>query len=243
MNIVEHVGAYCLLMRKVFSPPQKWKIFFRQLIVEIDTLGMKSLGLIALISIFMGAVISIQMCNNLSNLPHEIVGYSTRESFILEFCSTMVALILTGKIGSSISSQIGTMRITEQIEAMELMGVNSANFLILPKTIALMAFIPFITLFSIVLGLLGGLTVTALTQYITVTEYLDGMRFDFKPYNVYYSIVKSVVFAFLITTGSAYYGSLPKHTSNEVAIHSTKAVVIVSVNILLMNLVLTKVFL
>ncbi len=243
MNIIEQIGDYMLLMRKVFTFPQKWRVFFRQLIIEIDSLGIQSIGLIALISIFMGAVINIQMCNNLGNLPTYIIGYSTRESFILEFCSTVIALILTGKIGSSIASQIGAMRITEQIEAMELMGINSANYLILPKAIALMLFIPLVTVFSIVLGLLGGLGTIYFIKAITVSEYIEGIQHEFQPFYVYYSIIKSIVFAFIITTGSAYYGYIPKNNTGEVALYSTKAVVVVSINILLMNLLLTKILL
>ena len=144
------IGRYFILMGKVFSRPEKAAIYRRRIIYEMEALGIDSIGLTALISVFIGAVITLQMCINLDSpfIPRSLVGYATRETMILEFSSAVVALILAGKVGSSIASEIGTMRITEQIDALEIMGVNSASYLILPKIVAAMIFFPFLTILS-----------------------------------------------------------------------------------------------
>ncbi|MDE5906501.1 MAG: ABC transporter permease, partial [Alistipes sp.] len=151
------IGRYFVLMGKVFSRPEKMSIYRRRIIYEMEALGVDSIGLTAIISVFIGAVITLQMCINLESpfIPRSLVGYATRETMILEFSSTVVALILAGKVGSSIASEIGTMRITEQIDALEIMGVNSASYLILPKIVAAVFFFPFLTILSILIGISG----------------------------------------------------------------------------------------
>ena len=150
LKIFELIGRYFILMGKVFSRPEKRAIYRRRIIYEMESLGLNSIGLTAIISVFIGAVITLQMSINLESpfIPKYIIGYATWETMILEFSSTVVALILAGKVGSSIASEIGTMRITEQIDALEIMGVNSASYLILPKIVATVLFFPF-------LGILG----------------------------------------------------------------------------------------
>ena len=157
-KIFELIGRYFMLMGKVFSRPEKAAIYRRRIIYEMESLGIDSIGLTAIISVFIGAVITLQMCINLDSpfIPRSLVGYATRETMILEFSSTVVALILAGKVGSSIASEIGTMRITEQIDALEIMGVNSASYLILPKIVAAVVFFPFLTILSIAIGIIGG---------------------------------------------------------------------------------------
>lgn len=243
LKFFSDIGSYTILLGRVFSIPQKWKIFHKQVVDEMVSLGLMSLPIVAIVSIFMGAVIAIQLALNLESLPGQTVGFATRESLILEFCSTMIALIMAGKVGSSIASGIGTMRITEQVDALELMGVNSANYLILPKIVGLVSLAPFITILSITLGLIGGLIGIAVTDFITVDQFIEGMQMDFKPYYVVYSLFKSMVFAFIITTIAAFWGYSVRSGSWEVSKNSTLAVVMSSITILIFDLVLTELLL
>ena len=226
LKIFELIGRYFMLMGKVFSRPEKAAIYRRRIIFEMESLGVNSIGLTAIISVFIGAVITLQMCINLDSpfIPRSLVGYATRETMILEFSSAVVALILAGKVGSSIASEIGTMRITEQIDALEIMGVNSASYLILPKIVAAMVFFPFLTILSIQIGILG-------------------LLMDFKPYSITYTLIKTVFFAYIITSISAFYGYNARGNSLEVGAASTRAVVASCVVILLFDLILTQVLL
>jgi len=231
------VGQYFILMGKVFSRPEKLPIYRRRIIYEMDALGLNSIGLTAIISVFIGAVITLQMSINLESpfIPKYIIGYATRETMILEFSSTVVALILAGKVGSNIASEIGTMRITEQIDALEIMGVNSASYLILPKIVATVLFFPFLTILSILIGIAGGWMIAAFT----------GIRllYDFKLYSIVYSLIKTCFFAFIITSVSAFYGYYAKGNSLEVGKASTRAVVASSIVIMIFNLILTQILL
>ena len=206
----------------------------------MESLGVNSIGLTAIISVFIGAVITLQMCINLDSpfIPRSLVGYATRETMILEFSSAVVALILAGKVGSSIASEIGTMRITEQIDALEIMGVNSASYLILPKIVAAMVFFPFLTILSILIGILGGYLIAAATGIMIPADYVDGLLMDFKPYSITYTLIKTVFFAYIITSISAFYGYNARGNSLEVGTASTRAVVASCVVILLFDLIL-----
>ncbi|MDR1226174.1 MAG: ABC transporter permease [Prevotellaceae bacterium] len=243
MKFFASIGQYIMLLWRVFSLPQKWKIFRRQVVNEMYSLGIMSTPIVAIVSFFVGAVIAIQTALNLAGLPAYVVGFATRESLILEFCSTMIALILAGKVGSSIASQIGSMRISEQIDALELMGVNAASYLILPKIIGLVLLVPFITIFSITLGIFGGYVGILVTDFIGGNNFIEGIQMNFMPYYVAYSIIKSMVFAFIITSVSAYWGYNVKRGSLEVGKNSTRAVVMSSISILVFNLVLTELLL
>lgn len=244
-KIFAPIGKYCLLMKRAFSKPQKWRIFWKQCIFEADKLVINSIPLVALISVFIGAVLVIQTANNLENpfIPKMYVGYMTRESLILEFCSTMICLILAGKVGSNISSEIGSMRITEQIDAMEMMGVNSANYLILPKLTVTTLLNPLLMLMSFMLGLLGGYLIVAITGIINLNDYVAGIRYWFLGLYVIYSIIKTAVFSFIISSVSCYYGYYAEGGSLGVGRSSTKAIVISSALILIFNLLLTKLIL
>lgn len=190
----------------------------------------------------MGAVVALQMSINLDEgfIPRSLIGYATRETMILEFSSTVVALILAGKVGSSIASEIGTMRITEQIDALELMGVNSASYLILPKIVSAVVFFPFLCILSILIGTVGGYLVSALTGVVLPGDFIEGLHLDFKPWSIIYALIKTAVFAFIITSVSSFYGYYAKGNSLEVARSSTSAVVASSISILLFNLILTQ---
>jgi len=245
MRIFHSVGTYVLLLKKVFSKPEKKRIYYKQTILEIEKLGLNSVGIIAIISFFMGAVITIQTAYNMENplLPNYLIGLAARDSILLEFSSTIVALILAGKVGSNIASEIGTMKVSQQIDALEIMGVNSASYLILPKVIATIFFNPFLTMLSIVVGVLGGWSVGVFTGVVTTQQYIDGIQYAFIPYYITYAIIKTIVFAFLITTISAFHGYYVEGGSIEVGRASTKAVVTSSVMILLFNLILTQLLL
>ncbi len=242
MRVFELIGRYFLLMGKVFSRPEKSAIYRRRILYEMEALGVNSIGLTAIISVFIGAVITLQMCINLDSpfIPQSLIGYATRETMILEFSSTVVALILSGKVGSSIASEIGTMRITEQIDALEIMGVNSASYLILPKIVAAIVFFPLLTVLSIGIGILGGWAIAYLTGIMIPSDYIDGLLLDFKSYSIVYSLIKAAVFAYIITSVSAFYGYYAKGNSLEVGAASTRAVVASSIVIMTFNLTLTQ---
>ncbi len=246
MKFLFHLGQYALLMQKVFSKPEKKRLYFRQLLVELESLGLNSLGIVVVISVFMGAVITIQTGLNLENpfIPLYLIGYGTRDSMILEFSSTIVSLILAGKIGSNIASEIGTMRVTEQIDALEIMGVNSASYLIFPKILAAVISFPFLVIISIFIGIIGGwLGGCVLTDVLSTDAYIVGLRYYFVPYYITYSLIKTTLFAFIITSVSSYYGYYTEGGALEVGRSSTKAVVYSSVLILLFNLILTQLLL
>lgn len=245
MGILYHVGRYFMFMKKVFSKPEKHVMYYKQTLREIENLGINSIGIVAIISVFMGAVITIQTAYNSTSplLPPYLIGLAARDSILLEFSSTMVALILAGKVGSSIASEIGMMKVTEQIDALEIMGVNSASYLVLPKIVSAMLFNPLLTLISMIVGIAGGWAVGNFTGIITSEQYLLGIRYAFIPYYIVYGLIKTVVFAFIITSISAYNGYHVEGGAVEVGRSSTKAVVFSCVVILLFNLILTQLLL
>jgi len=238
-------GRYFLMLGKVFSKPEKAVVYYKQTMREFVFLGINSIGIISIISFFMGAAITLQTAYNTENpiYPTYLIGLGCRDSIILEFSSTISALILAGKVGSSIASEIGTMRVTEQIDALEIMGVNSASFLILPKMIATLVFNPFLTLLSIIIGILGGWIAGTQAGVITTQDFVYGIQYAFIPYYITYSLIKTVVFAFIITSVSAFQGYYVSGGSLEVGQASTKAVVYSSVLILLFNVILTQLLL
>jgi phospholipid/cholesterol/gamma-HCH transport system permease protein len=245
LKLFEQIGRYVLLMGKVFSKPEKLGIYRRRILFEMDALGMNSIGLTAIISIFIGAVITLQMSINLESpfIPQYLIGYATRETMILEFSSTVVALILAGKVGSTIASEIGTMRITEQIDALEIMGINSASYLILPKVVATVFFFPFLTILSILIGVIGGYMISVFTGIMIPDDYVEGLFYCFRTYSIIYSLIKMAFFAFIITSISAFCGYYAAGNSLEVGKASTRAVVISSIVIMLFNLILTQILL
>lgn len=231
-------------MKRVFAKPQKGSIYWRQIIFEIDSMGISSLSLVAIISVFMGGSIAIQAANSIDSplVPLYTVGFTTRQSIILEFSPTIVCLILAGKVGSNIASEIGAMRITEQIDALEIMGVNSASYLILPKVIGAILIFPFLIAISMVLGIAGGYIMGVSSGACTAYEYIYGIQAFFNPNHLYYSFTKVIVFAFIITSVSSYYGYYTQGGALEVGRSSTKAVVASSILILLFSLILTNLF-
>lgn len=242
---LEQLGQYLLLMKLVFTRPERWRLFWREFFKEGEKLVLKSIPIVSVISLAIGAVIVIQTATNLENpiISKMYVGYMARESLVLEFCSTMIALILAGKVGSNISSEIGSMRISEQIDAMEMMGINSANYLILPKICSATLFNPLLMLLSFFLGLVGGALIIIFTGIITLNQYSEGLQFAFQFYYIVYSMVKMALFSFIITSVASYHGYYATGGSLGVGSASTRAIVVSSVSILIANLAVTQIML
>ena len=247
MKFLYSLGEYTIFMNKVFSRPEKWKMFRQNILDEMVTLGVSSLPIVAIISFFMGAVITIQTASNTGGgiIPLYTVGFAVRESVILEFSPTIISLIIAGKVGSNISSEIGTMKVTEQIDALEIMGVNSIGYLMLPKILSTTIFFPILISISIVLSLIGGWFAGVTSGLYSTETYLLGIRafWEVDQYSLYYALGKSMVFAFLITSIASYFGYYTKGGALEVGKASTTAVVVSSVAILLANYVITQVIL
>jgi phospholipid/cholesterol/gamma-HCH transport system permease protein len=233
-----------MLMFRVFKKPQNFRVYARQTIYEIDAIGISSLSIVAIISAFMGGIIAIQSAFSFDSpfIPLYAVGFTVRESIILEFSPTVVCLILAGKVGSNIASEIGAMRITEQIDALEIMGINSAGYLIFPKIAGAVIIFPFLIALSMFLGILGGYLMGVTSGACSSYEYIFGIQAYFQPWKLYYSFTKVLVFAFIITSVSSYYGYNTTGGALEVGKSSTNAVVYSSILILLFSLILTNLF-
>ncbi len=238
-------GRYCLFMGKVFTIPDRWRSFFSRTVAEIAKLGVDSIPLVIVISIFIGAVITIQMQLNVTSplIPAYSVGLATRDIVLLEFSNSILCLILAGKVGSNIASEIGTMRVTEQIDALEIMGVNSANYLVMPKVIGFLLYMPILVAFCIGTSFLGGFLVALVTDLIPVSRYIYGLQAMFSEWYVWYGFIKSLFFSFVISSVAAFYGYYVRGGALEVGKASTNAVVASSILILLLDVVLTKLLL
>lgn len=233
-------GRYLQLMGRVMSLPERFRVFLRQYVREMVSLGVDSIGIVLLISFFIGAVICIQIKLNIATpwMPTFTTGYTTREIMLLEFSSSIMCLILAGKVGSNIASEIGTMRVTQQIDALEIMGINSASFLILPKVAGMMTMIPFLVIFSITSGFVGAYA-TALAGIITAEDLTVGLLHNFNVWYIWMSIIKSICFAFIISSVASYHGYNVEGGSFDVGKASTDAVVTSSVFILFADIFLT----
>ncbi len=234
-----------MLLWIIVQKPEKASIYRRQIIVELDHLGLESLGIVAIISVFMGAVVTIQTAFNTDHplLPIYAIGFATRQSIILEFSPTVISLILAGKVGSRIASEIGTMRVTEQIDALEIMGVNAAGYLILPKIVASMIINPFLVVASMFLGIFGGWLAAGVTGVVPLGNFVYGILFEFDPFDVFYALIKTVVFALIIASVSGYFGFYTRGGALQVGHSSTRAVVFSSIYIIIFNLILTQLLL
>ncbi len=242
---LESVGKYFLMLKQVFAKPKKHNIFWENYFKEVEDLGIKSIGLVGFISFFIGGVVAIQTARNLHNpmIDKLYVGYATIKSIILEFSPTFVSIILAGIVGSYISSTIGTMRITEQIDALDAIGVNSLNYLVLPKIVAAVTFYPFLIAISMFLGVLGGWVAGNLTGMVLTEDYLRGIRHSFDAFDITYALIKTLVFAFLIASIPSYFGYYVRGGALEVGRASTKAVIWTSVSIIVANYILTQLLL
>lgn len=237
------LGKYLMLMGRVFARPERFRMYLKQYRNEMAQLGINSIGIVLLISFFIGAVICIQIKLNIESpwMPRFVVGYTTREILLLEFSSSIMCLILAGKVGSNIASEIGTMRVTQQIDALEIMGVNSASYLILPKILGLMTMIPLLVIFSIFAGIIGAFCTAWFAGITNVTDLEYGFQYSFVEWYVWCSFIKSLVFAFIIASVSAYFGYTVEGGSIAVGKASTDSVVCSSVLILFSDLILTQI--
>ena len=235
-------GKYLILMGRSFARPERMRMFMKQYVKEMSGLGVDSIGIVLLISFFIGAVICIQMKLNIQSpwMPRWVSGYTTREILLLEFSSSIMCLILAGKVGSNIASEIGTMRVTQQIDALEIMGVNSASYLILPKMMGLITIMPFLVIFSSATGILGAYATAYVGQVLSPDDLTAGLQHSFNPWVMWMSIIKSLFFAFIISSVSSYHGYTVEGGSVEVGKASTNAVVTSSVLILCSDVFLTQ---
>ena len=245
MYFLTAIGQYIIFLKKIFSRLEGRKILLPKILDEINDLGMSSIGFVSFISVFVGAVVTLQVAYNMENplLPTYLIGLASRDSLILEFSPTMISLVLAGKIGSHIASSIGTMRVTEQIDALEVMGINSASFLVFPKICATIFINPFLIILSIALGLVGGWLAGNITGICPTEEYLLGIKYEFITFNMAYAIIKTVIFAFIITTVCAFFGYNIKGGALEVGQASTKGVVYTSIFIIICNYFITHLLL
>ena len=240
----EDFGGYLLLMKEVFRWPQNMHIFKRQLLFEIRTLGLDSILIVLLVSVFVGAAVVIQLLINLENpiYPDWIYGYASRKTMMLEFSPTIISLILAGKCASKIASELGTQKITEQIDALEVMGVNTPSYLILPKIIACMITFPLLIVMSIFVSILGGAVGALSVGTLSMAAYIDGLRLEYTNMDLIFAIVKVFVYSIIISTIASYRGYSMKGGSVEVGIQSTKAVVQSSIIIMIFDLIITNIF-
>ena len=242
VNGIAAFGRYLQLMGRTFSLPERWRMFLKQYVKEMAQLGVDSIGIVLLISFFIGAVICIQIKLNIQSpwMPNFTTGYTTREIMLLEFSSSIMCLILSGKVGSNIASEVGTMRVTQQIDALDIMGVNSASYLILPKILGLITIMPFLVIFSSATGILGAYATAYIGHVLAPEDLTLGLQHSFKDWFVWMSIIKSLFFAFIIASVPAYFGYTVEGGSVNVGKASTDAVVSSSVLILCSDVFLTQ---
>lgn len=242
---LQSLGRYVLLMQRAFARPQKGRLFWRNTLQNVYSLGFSSIPLVLIISLFIGALLVLQIRLNIDSpwLPRFAIGYATREVILLEFSTTIVCVVLAGKVGSNIASEIGTMRVTQQIDALDVMGVNSANYIILPKIVGFMAFIPVIVVFSVAAALFGAVAICKLTHILPVDTLMVGLQYEFVEWYVWSGFIKALVFAFLISSVSSYFGYMVQGGSVDVGKASTNAVVYSSIFILFADILLTALLL
>lgn len=245
MQLLIFLGEYALFLKSLFSRPEKFRVFLRQTFHEFNNIGLGSFSIISLISIFTGAVSTLQIGYQLVSglVPDYVIGRIVRDSNILEFSPTITCLVLAGKVGSSIASEIGTMKVTEQIDALEIMGINSRNYLVLPKIIAGLATIPLLVIYSMFLSILGGALSGMMSGLIDVDSFVKGLRADFLPFSVTFALTKATTFAFIITSFSAFYGYKTEGGALEVGQSSTKAVVYSCIGVILFDYILSQLML
>ncbi|MBP1672479.1 MAG: transporter permease [Bacteroidetes bacterium] len=239
------MGEYFMFLGKVFSRPEKWKVFFKKLLDEMYTMGIGSLPIVLVVAVVMGAVVTLQTGMQIESnwVPKWTVGFTARTSIIMEFCPTIMSLLLIGNLGSRITAEIGGMRVTEQIDALDVMGINSSSFLVLPKIVALLVVNPTLIILSMFCALGGGYIVSLLSPVVAPHDYVDGITSFFRMYDVYYSLIKTFVFAFVIGSVASFHGYKIEGGALELGKASTDAVVASSFIVLILNLVITQIML
>ena len=244
VRYLSQIGRYFLMWKEIFRKPTKWKVMKGLLIKEIDDLIIGSLGIVAFISFFVGGVVAIQTALNLTNplIPKALIGFATRQSVLLEFAPTFISIVMAGKMGSFITSSIGTMRVTEQIDALEVMGVNAVNYLVFPKLMALLLY-PFVIGIAMFLGMLGGWMAGVYGGFTSSENFIAGLQSEFVPFHIAYAFIKTFLFALLLATIPSFHGFYMKGGALEVGKASTVAFVWTSVTIILVNYIITQLLL
>ncbi len=244
IRYLSQIGKYFLMWKEIFSKQTKWSVMRGLIYKEIDDLIIDSLGIVAFISFFVGGVVSIQTALNLTNplIPKTLIGFATRESVILEFAPTFISVIMAGKMGSFITSSIGSMRVTEQIDALEVMGVNSLNYLVFPKLIAILLY-PFLIGISMFLGIIGGYIAAVYGGFGASSDFIGGLQINFIPFHITYAFIKTFIFGILLASIPSFHGYYMKGGALEVGKASTVAFVWTSVTIILVNYILTQLLL
>ncbi|HEX8577852.1 MAG TPA: ABC transporter permease [Flavobacterium sp.] len=241
---LSQIGRYFLMWKDIFNKPTKWSVMRGLIYKEVDELIIGSLGIVAFISFFVGGVVAIQTALNLTNplIPKSLIGFAARQSVILEFAPTFISVIMAGKMGSFITSTIGTMRVTEQIDALEVMGVNAVNYLVFPKLMAVLLY-PFVIGIAMFLGVFGGWMAGVYGGFATSSEFVQGLQMDFIPFHIIYAFIKTFIFAILLATIPSFHGFYMKGGALEVGKASTVSFVWTSVMIILTNYILTQLLL
>lgn len=242
---LEIIGEYFLFLKKVFSKPAKWSEFFRKLIDEMNSMGVGSLLIVCIVAVCMGSVITTQTALQIESpwIPKWTLGFTVRTSVLMELCPTIITLLLVGNLGSRITSEIGSMRVTEQIDALEVMGINAASHLILPKIIAALITIPILIIIAIAFALFGGYITVIITHVSSPYEFYDGLTSFFRMYDIYYVLTKTTIFAFVLSTVSSFYGYRIEGGALELGKANVNGIVVSSFIILVLNLVITQVML
>lgn len=245
MTIFSDIGRYLLMIKGMFSRPENGKMYWKEFIHQCNEIGFGSLGIVAIISVFIGAVSTIQTAYQLVSplIPDSTIAQIVRDTVILEFAPTLVCIVLAGVAGSRIASELGNMRVSEQIDALEIMGINTKTYLVLPKIVAALLMIPLLVVISMVLGIWGGRLAGVSAGILSAASYDRGLVEAFVPYTVTFSLIKSYVFSFIISSIPAFYGYYVKGGALEIGKASTKAVVVSCILILFADYVLTALLL
>ncbi|WP_211318056.1 MlaE family ABC transporter permease [Pontibacter mucosus] len=224
--MLQAFGKYLLFLKNLVVRGESPKILFNRTMDEAILIGINSIFIVALVSTFIGAVSTVQVSYNMESafIPRSTIGFIVREMIILELAPTITSIVLAGKVGSSIAGGLGTMQITEQVDALEVMGINSISYLVLPKILAALLVFPMLVILAMFLGLIGGYLAGTATGELTAQEYITGIRIDFIPYNITFALIKSVIFAFLISSISSFRGYFTSGGALEVGSASTAAV-------------------
>jgi phospholipid/cholesterol/gamma-HCH transport system permease protein len=244
MKILSHFGKYMIMLFEVFRRPTKGIVLKELIMKEIDDLIIGSLGITAFISLFMGAVVALQTSLNLDNplIPKSLIGYAVRQSIILEFAPTIISIIMAGKVGSYITSSIGSMNVTEQIDALKVMGINPLNYLVFPKVIA-MLFYPLLIAIIMFVGILGGFMTAVFGNLVSSQDFIIGLQDNFVPYQVVYAFIKTMVFGMILATIPSYHGYYMNGGALEVGKAATTSFVWTCVAIIIANYLLTTLLL
>ena len=245
MTILNELGKYILMLKGMFSKPENWKMYWKEFMHQCSEIGIGSLGIVVIISTFMGAVSAVQTSYQMTTpfIPPETISMIVRDTVILEFSPTLVSIVLAGVVGSKIAGELGNMRVSEQIDALEIMGINTKAYLVLPKILAALVVIPMLVVVSMILGIWGGRFASTATGIVSAYTYDKGLLMSFLPYNVFFALSKAYTFAFLISSIPAFFGYNVRGGALEIGRSSTRAVVVTCVSILFADYILAAILL